>query len=289
MEEGLLDRIKLQQQAESNLRIDGEQWFKSALGYYDNENLIDSYTATRTVRNTKDQEITLKGYEVFLYDTALALIEQKQEGPVVMLDLGGGAGGSWNRLAIALRDQIESSKLVLAVSNFTSDPEEQIRKFKDEAGGPSHNRTTECLADLEAARGLVHFLKGSFFDMRMKRINLPNGNEVKLEGNTDFIHERLSLTSHSITPELDIPIIGFLLSRSGIYSIPNESLAPQRGRQSSKVMNQRRHGIMTGQRTLEDRFQLQRIVRVETGPYEGRNLKYRFFRARSAPPITIKN
>lgn len=288
--EGLRHRIQIQQQDEQKLLRDGEEWYISALGNYDNDYLLDSFTPPSVeVQNSKDQKVILRGYEVFLYETAKELLQTKKQGPVIMLDAGGGTGITWNRLAVALRDEIESSRLALVVSNLKATPQEQLEKF---APKTLRQKVTiiESQAEMKAAEGLVRYVSGPFFSLRMHQISLPNGQNIRLEGKTDFINEKLSLTAHTLTPELDVPvIIGNLLSPYGIYSIHPQEVEFQyvtRGRNPQTVA-QRNMGVPIAHRALEENFGLQKVTNIETGPHRGELMEYTIFRGPLAPAIRV--
>ena len=126
--EGLEDRYLLQQQREKELN-DEEDWYWN-LGNYKDESVVVSHSPARIIRNSEGQTVILEGYEVFLYETALQLLAIKRNDPVLMLDIGGGVGGTFNRLAVALRDQIENNRLALIVSNIKASQDEQIGVFE---------------------------------------------------------------------------------------------------------------------------------------------------------------
>lgn len=287
----LTQRIHRQQAIEKEMEISGNTW-KWTLGDYTNDkyNLINNHTPTKEITYGQGEKVVLKGYEVFLYNSALNLLKTKKT-PVVMLDLGGGAGVSFNRLALALQDEIRNSQLALVISNLAATPEQQVQRFEtlrtDTPILTQVHDTAEARRLVDDTADLVHFVNGNALSLRMKQIALPNGSSIKLEDNIDFISEIRSLTKHTKTPELDLITIGFLLSRYGIYLVHNNDVALINDK--APFLEERRQGIQIGHRLLENSFGLQRVSTIETGPFEGQPLtNHHIFKSPQTPPITIQ-
>src|SRR5258708_5860293 len=71
------------------------------------DDVITGYHPQREILTRDGRSVTLKGYEVFLYDTAHELLKIKPDASVVMFDVGGGAGSTWNRLALTMQKEVE--------------------------------------------------------------------------------------------------------------------------------------------------------------------------------------
>ena len=284
-------RIQLQQEREKYFRNIGESW-NWPLGDYVlwRDDISENHHPIRTITNSHRQQVTLTGYEVFLHDTALNLLKKKR-GTVVMLDIGGGAGATWNRLAIAMRDEIEDSRLALVVSNIVASPDQHRKRFETLQEKRPYltqlHDTEEIKSSGKDAEGLTQFITGSFFSLRMQRITLPNGQTLRLEGNIDFLNEKRSLTQHTITPELDLPIIGFLLSEYGIYAVPNYDVNLE-----DKVhgrIEERSQAIQIGHGILKEHFGLERVHTIKRESNENEELpitNHHIFKAIQAPEIT---
>lgn len=295
--EGLDARLLLQQQREEELR-DQEDWYWN-LGIYSDESVVAGHSPGRIIRNSEGQTVILEGYEVFLYDTALQLLAIKKNDPVLMLDIGGGVGGTFNHLAVALRDQIEDSRLAIIVSNINASQDEQIGVFDAHRESSTDKKLLirQSLTDLDAAQGLVHHVTGNFRSLRTQSITLPNGQNVKLERNIDVAHERHSLTPQTFTPELDIPEIGHLLSPYGIYSVPSNNVenlytvVPKGVVLGEAAMGdqitQRKSGILVAHRSLVTDFGLQRVPTVEAGTHQGKPMNTVIYKGHSAPSIRL--
>jgi hypothetical protein len=295
--EGLDARYLLQQQREKELN-DEEDWYWN-LGNYKDESVVLAHSPARIIRNSEGQTVILEGYEVFLYETALQLLAIKRNDPVLMLDIGGGVGGTFNRLAVALGDQIENNRLALIVSNIKASQDEQIGVFEANRESSTDKKLLirQSHADLESARGLIHHVTGNFRSLRIQRITLPNGKNIKLERNIDFAHERHSLTPQTYTPELDIPEIGHLLSPYGIYSVPSRNVqnlytvVPKgivlREAEKARQITQRKSGILVAHGSLVNSFGLQRVSIVESGPYQGTPMNTIIYKGPFAPSIRL--
>src|SRR6185369_13522978 len=285
----LAARIKRQQAIEATMEIQGNTW-KWTLGDYTDRNydIYNNHHSIREITTGKGKKVILKGYEVFLHDTALQLLKTRKR-PLVMLDLGGGAGASWNRLAIALEDEIEQSRIALVVSNIAATPEQQLQRFDAVAKDIpplAKNFDTDIMRTLlDETEGLVHYVTGPFFSLRMQHITLPNGQKIRLEENTDFIAELRSLTKHTKTPELDLAIVGFLLSEFGMYTVPNHDVLLIN--EKSPFTQERREGIQIGHRMLEQQFVLRRIYTAESGRFAGEPFtNHHVFKATSSSTVS---
>lgn len=240
------------------------------------------------IDNEGNTVVTLEGYEVFAHDLLVNLLEVKNDGlPAIALDLGGGAGISWHRLALAFREEVRESKLAFVVSNLVDTPKEQLQNhnWRKKVYGSGPNFDTDMLtADLHAAKGLVHPITGPFFSLRMSSIELPNGNTIRLDGNVDFMNEKLSLSAHSLTPDLDIPATSQLLSPFGIYVAHTSGVTDQDTHVADFFLPQRRHGIQLAHDTLQSHCSLRKISTIEGGSQKGNPFAHHnIFKAQKAP------
>lgn len=227
---------------------------------------------------------SLKGLEIYLRQMIKNLMTLKNNSePVLILDVGGGVGLSWFRIAASFAKEVNEGKIAFIVSNFSFLPEQYL----------SRKGIVSIQEDkyLEKSRPLVHFLNGRFIDLHNQEIALPDGRILKLAKNVDLVHERSSLTAWSKVPERDIVSVQSLLSPIGLYMVRRvdtlEPLAPVEGANNEPLKEvleddeenielekqQRLQGIIVAHGLLQ-KYGLKRIDRVEGGKLVGERLNY---------------
>lgn len=215
----------------------------------------------------------LMGLEGFYAKRIRELLQNAQDKPVIALDLGGGAGTSWIRLAGVFEEAISQGRLALAVSNL-----QPMRAVVDEA-------QTETTKFLSRYFGLVNFVTGDSLELTKAHLNLPGGRRVPLDGNVDLVHEKLSATYRSLIPEVDAVCIGGLLSGNGSYFSRNENALVA---SSHGFVSERTQGFQIGTAEMVKRFGLLSVPKVERGYMAGLPISdYTIFREPGAEPITI--
>ncbi len=150
--------------------------------------------------------------------------------PVIVLDIGGGVGISWARLAQQYEDDITQGRVVFAVSNLAGTPDsflepnqmsQEPRLRRRHMGSdpvassapippvapprfPKQSELNAALLSEVQERGLVQYIRSTFSDLPDSEVTLANGQSVALRGHVALAHESRSLTMGSKVPELDI-------------------------------------------------------------------------------------
>jgi hypothetical protein len=209
--------------------------------------------------------------------------------PLIILDLGGGAGATVRELAFLYEEEVKESQMAFGVSNLVTN---DLDNYTTEKA-----RRTDPQSPYGRGKELVCNLRGSFSDLRHQTIRLANGMSVPLLGNVDIIHERYALTAWSKVPELDILHAASLLSPIGIYMVSNDSITyPEGGELDNNILRRagisympdhgaRREGVRQAHEYLQRPMGLKKVTRVETGPLAKQQLLYTVFKAPYAPRI----
>lgn len=245
------------------------------LGAYNSDRVIGLHNPRKFVRVNGESHY-LSGVEVFLHDTASQLLKVKTD-PVTFLDIGGGAGATWSRLALCFGDEINDGKIAFVVSNLVFSPEDHLRKNGFPEGGNFLTRS----------KGLVHYVKGEFSQLKDKTIPLPNGTELPLEGSVDLGMERRSVTVWSKIPEVAILDIPPLLSPYGVYMVHKSDLLELNELTSAQEERERTEAIGIAHKLLQERFGLTKVTRAESGKLKDRELDYLVFKSQQAPLIDV--
>ncbi len=285
------DRAYKQLERERLARRRGERKIFS-LGSYNQaeDNVISGYHPIREVSTRRSGLVTLSGYEVFLYDTAQQLLKSKPDSPVIIFDVGGGAGNTFSRLAMTMQQEVEDSRIAFVVSNLMATPEEQIgthRLMRLRGNSPVRYDLNRISSELDAARDSIHFINGRFGNLHRQTITLPNRTQVDLNGNVDFLNEKYSVSTHSYIPESDITRMAGMLSPYGIYSVNQGSMVDDTI--TDFFIPQRRQGIEHAHRAIQTDFGLRRVTTIEAGRFEGKTLaNHQIFKAPQAPLIVVQ-
>ncbi len=257
-------------------------------GEYRWGNSLGDYSSDRTVYGQSREPLMINGillekHELFTYDQlSNLLIEKRGDQPVMALDIGGGAGKSWSKLALAYEDDVKKGNIAFVVSNLAANQEDQLANhYKGYTRDVVERKEGELLTAKD--KNLVHFLTGNLNHIRNQSITLPNGRVIPLRNNVNLAHEELSITVWSHTPDLDILKIGRLLSPStSIYSVKDSSVC------GGSDIPDRMKGIELAQQGLQRDHGLIKVPYAEAGELEGRPLdRYAIFRTPQAPPIEL--
>lgn len=222
----------------------------------------------------------LVNMEAYLQDTINDLLtKQKGATPIVIMDIGGGGGLTWLRLAKSFQENIETGTLAFVVTNL-------YYPTGRETDNPFESRLSEAEKQFyEQTRNLVHFVKGTINEVRNNQVNLPNGTLVSLSENVALLHERASLTAHSNIPEHDIVQAASMLSEHGMYFI-HKVLTPW-GIDEISLEDPRDYGIALAREHITNKFGLIEVDRVEEGRNKNSRLAYSVFRKPNSPAIRV--
>jgi hypothetical protein len=212
--------------------------------------------------------------------------------PVVALDVGGGVGFSWLRLANRFQSRIMNQELVLGVSNIKYHPDDYL--YENVGRLPAVWR--EPIQELyEQVGALVQYITTDLSAINQLRLRLPpNPRREDPAGKVDVVHERLGPTAWSKIPELHVRRLGRLVSPRGIYMVDRHSTAQvcgsvrvgKRGKRVDKSeMAARLRGINDAHEELLQEQGLTRIDTLEVGERPGSRLQYVVFKGRDADPI----
>lgn len=205
--ENIRYRVRLSYEEKNRRRKEGPQVYDNFLGLYSNSETAE-----------------FSGIESKLSDLVGELLrrdlESSSSDPVVVLDFGGGLGFSFGRLAGRYKKEIKESRLVLVVTNLDADKDKIFGEFKKIKSQNSTVRIpgdvyAKILEEHESNMHLLNFLEASAGELRRATISLPNGIKLALAGRVDVVHEKLAL-AHSLKPEIDVPLLGSMLSERGI-------------------------------------------------------------------------
>ncbi len=274
-------RVQKQKATERQMLSSGEREWGISLGSYADDRI--AYGHFR--EPVEFGKFRLENYELFVHDQIPNLLANNRgDQPVILLDIGGGAGNSWSKLALAYEEEVRSGKLAFVVSNLASTPEQQLENH-------SHNRrltrSEKDILEEVRAKNLVHFVTGNLNQLRQESITLPNGQTLPLRDNVNFVNEELSVTAWSHTPDLDILKIGRLISpSSGIYVArrTKDTCASYDQEYSNNVSR----GIDLAQKGLQQDHGLIKVAYAQAGELEGHPLdRYTIFKTPQAPPIEL--
>lgn len=223
------------------------------------------------------RKVYLSGLEVFLHDLAENLLNSKpKDQPVVLLDMGGGAGLSWSRLAQVFEREVMESRLAFVVTNLVLSEDEVLQTYGSEDSFLARNPQA------------VNFISGRFTSLKDRSITLPNNREIGLVSNVDVVHDRKAPTAWSKVPERDISEVGHLLSAWGMYLVSNQDIQTLQAVSSPEEERNRSEGIRLAHTHLESAFALRRVVSAEAGPAKGKPLTYTVFKSPNSPLLNVR-
>lgn len=178
-------------------------------GDYSSSEYATSATPSSDPKERRSGEVV--NHEIILAEHIREQLAYDPEQPKVILDIGGGAGVSWDRLARQFEAEIALGQVVFVVSNLISIPETFPEEWSDQRNAYEPINPHE--------EKLVHMISSTFADLPDAEITLPTGVTISLRGHTALTHESRSLTAWSKVPELDILKASEVMSPHGIYFV----------------------------------------------------------------------
>ena len=158
------------------------------------------------------QEATL----VFAIDNLLRITEE-DDGPVIILDVGGMAGVTWQRLAKHFEENVLKEQIAFVISNLGP-----LDVAMDDDDRTYLRQEYGFIASGNDPSSIIHYVQGNSWELAMTKIQVGN-RQVGLFGHVGLIHERLSLSHHSNVPDVDVPRMLSILGPNGIYFCYNSS------------------------------------------------------------------
>jgi hypothetical protein len=200
------------------------------------------------------------GYLSFLAKNLDEQLKASPDKPVIAIDVGGHDGKSWRDLAKYFHKEVAEGKIVFVVSNM----EINFEPLETETNG-------------------VIFLNDSTDEMIRDQIDTPKG-KVPLKGNVNFVHERLSVSKHSIVPERDVANLASLVSDTGIYFSGNQFaggyLIPK-----GYTIHEKQIALDMSREDVQSKAKLQYVKAIEDGPNKGRDFMGYVLKAPNAPEL----
>lgn len=141
----------------------------------------------------------------------LTEIESLKTDPVMFIDFGGVQSISTLRLATKFKKEIEQGRMIFIVTNLSADKTD-IERFIRRSG---YREEESWLLE---AMGLVHYVQADAEELQDMSVCLPNGRNLKISGNADFIHEANAISVHGFVNDKDFTILGKLLSKYGLIA-----------------------------------------------------------------------
>ncbi len=249
-------------------------------GDYSLNQIVYGHSPTDFFRGPRFHIMRLSGYEIFLRDQMQAAIDQKGDSPAVFLDLGGGAGESWAKLALYFRREVTRGEAIFMVSNLVFKPEQYYQHFHRD------QRVNQNVIDARN-NGLIQYIEGPFSDLPTRELALPNGTTISLNGHTTLINEDKSLTNWTQIPEVDIPIAGGLLSPYGIYMVRSDDVLVASTYSDDKNRRNITKGKEIAYRILATDYNLTTVTTAEAGKMAGSRLEYFANKKPLAPEIIV--
>lgn len=224
----------------------------------------------------RGEEREISGLEVLLANQINAQLTIRSDGtPVNVLDIGGGLGTSWSRLALRFEDEVLAGNVNFIVSNLKNDPEDFLPE------------TIQDDTLLSRTRHLVHYINGTFAEIGDKSINKPDGTTIPLRGNIAIVHENLSVTAWSKIPEWDILEVAGLVEPSGIYVVNSSDLLDPMATSTEEENNERLQGILLAHKQIQRTLGFTKVQEIEEGLFEGREFYDVVFKGPDAPAIQL--
>jgi hypothetical protein len=169
--------------------------------------------------------------EARIADSIAENLQAQTDGrPVVALDFGGGLGLSWMRIAAQpqYRDAIEKGKLIMAVTNLGSTPDQtpdaegysgisRSMNTTTKLGHATGQRATFTPGDMQWShenQGRLQYLDANALELPNMAVTLPDGTPVPLNGNVGVINEEFALR-HTHVPDLALASFNKLLNTNG--------------------------------------------------------------------------
>jgi len=265
-----------EQKAFEEKEVTESRW-QFATGSYD-RNSTPLITTRATLPNKAliksiERDIT-KWLNDYVHDN---LVYEPDVNPLILLDIGGGMGMTWTRMAYDYQNEVEQGLVAFVVSNLGRNPLE----IADARGFDLDEDHI-----LTKGKPFVHHLISPFYNLKNQVITLPNDRKIPLNGNTSLVHERLALTSWSRTADIDIVNVAELLTPKGIYVVPKANIEQPGDDNDKKTERLRVSAIEHGHQTLQEQG-LRRVGIAEAGKFKGKEMDYVMFCRKEAGLVTV--
>jgi hypothetical protein len=220
-------------------------------GYYPEKDLF-SYT-----RNNREVPSGFLSTLAKLVDDLLRICLDK---PVILMDIGAGKAATWGALSEYFQIEINEGKLILIATNLESSYNDEINK--------QYSR--------------VRTLQGTTDQLLQTSIDV-NEHHIPIRGNIAFVHERNSVTDHSVTPEIDMNNMAQMLSENGTYSPGFD--AHFRYEEIGFSHDDVHKAKLIGYKAIITRFNLREVLNAEAGPHQGEELRNPLLQKSNAPKM----
>jgi hypothetical protein len=212
--------------------------------------------------------------ERFLSQRIGQLLEAAEK-PVVVMDIGAGAGVTAMRLARQYKEEVRDSRLAVIVTNAGLQNYDYIDRLKDERG----YEASSLLRD-----HLVRHITTDFSMGHGDIFKLPDGSVCNLNDGIDIVHERLSLTAWSDNVARNLQVLGDYLAPHSMYMVPFSDIRCTQPGGEDRVPTWEVDELHTQLCHARD---LVRIDVCEEGPLAMHGLEYGILRGREALPVRI--
>jgi hypothetical protein len=215
--------------------------------------------------------------EMFLVQRIARLLDQSGGPAVMAVDIGGGAGTTWLKLAGTFPGAIARRQLGLFVTNQTGSPEDYHQRYEASYGESAELLTSQEL--YEQFGSGVQYLNTDFSGQSP----MPN----LFRGLMSVVHERRSVTAWSKIPELHIARIGRLVADQGVYLVDGADSEDMYSAHTPWEYLERWDGIRAAHQALPALYNLVPVQALEAGPYAGVPLDYTVFKGPAAMPVSV--
>ncbi|MBI3341812.1 hypothetical protein HY024_01685 [Candidatus Curtissbacteria bacterium] len=269
---------RMQKRNELVALFEPDTFYQTTGGDYSNERLVpvaNEFNRFSRWWNTQRRESpgALMGLELLYAKRVAALIGKSQGEPLIALDLGGGVGRSWIRLAKAFETDVAQGRVAFVVSN--------LQQICSGADAPS----SEIEEFIRENSHLVNYASGDCLELMGGAVDLADDRSVPFAGHVGLVHERLSATYRSLIPEVDIECIAGMLSDQGAYFSRNHTQAVA---QAFGFISEREKGLAMGRKAIVGKYGLVPVPKVEDGYMAGLPIAdYTIFRKPASLPVAV--
>lgn len=278
-ERQMLERERIAQATPEKERLSYGYGRGDYSAYYD-DMVVDNRTWEQCRPRGPGEVEQLRNLELFFSEYLQKQMELKRAEPVIAVDIGGMLGLSWVRLAKHFENEVKEGRIAFVVTNLTYQRHDILADPK---------LTPEEQTFLVNNENLVHFCNAAASNLPNLTIILPNDRTIALRAHSDLVHECNSVTCWSKIPDLDIYILGILLSPYGAYFVHEIDAHDLNMCLDSNEEELRLEGIVRAHNRLIRQLGLTKISTVEAGEYLDQPMQYIVFRQHNAPLVTVNN
>lgn len=265
------ERLGMEAEHLARMQANGENNWEWTGGDYSGAELAMFPLDQMTAAPASDE---LGPHEEFLSSVISRQLAEYPDRPVLALDMGGGLGATWARIAQRFENEVQSGRVVLVVSNLTESGRSGFQP-RSADGTPLDGPTLEMIRDTHE-KGLVQFVSGTVDDLSQATVELPDGQHLPLHNNVTLLHESRSVTAWSKVPERDIPKAAELIADGGVYLVSDLDTQTVQGAKSYNEERARVAGIqLAHQALIQDGLLLQ--TEGSIGANVGRHLGWLIF------------